>query len=122
MPFAHTAVRYAIAGVWLFNGLYCKILDQVPRHESIVAAILGEQHAGLMTKLIGVGEIGIAIWVLSAWRYRWCALTQMALIVAMNVIEFILVPDLLLWGRYNILFASGLVAIIYVNAFGKGAR
>jgi hypothetical protein len=35
----------------------------------------------------------------------------------MNVLEFILVPDLLLWGRVNILFALVFMVIIYYNEF-----
>ncbi len=116
-------VRYMIAVVWLINGLLCKVLGLVPRHERIVASILGsDHHAALFTTLIGFGEIGIAAWVLSGWKYTWCAVMQIALILSMNVIEFFLVPDLLLWGRANILFALLLVAIIYLNAFHQPRR
>ena len=34
-------VRLAIALVWLGNGLVAKVLGLVPRHEEIVAQILG---------------------------------------------------------------------------------
>ena len=35
----------------------------------------------------------------------------------MNALEFILVPDLLLWGKFNSLFALLLIAVIYINEF-----
>jgi hypothetical protein len=35
----------AIALVWLANGLLCKVLGLVPRHEAIVARILGPHAA-----------------------------------------------------------------------------
>ncbi len=118
MSFQHPLVRYAIAAVWLANGLFCKVLELVPRHEQIVARVLGSDlYAPLFTKLIGVGEIGIAVWVLVGWRYAWCAVVQIALILSMNIIEFFLVPDLLLWGRANMLFALVLAAVIHMNAF-----
>ncbi|MBC7446743.1 MAG: hypothetical protein H7330_01650 [Hymenobacteraceae bacterium] len=33
--------RYASAAVWAANGLLCKLLHLAPRHEQIVARILG---------------------------------------------------------------------------------
>ncbi len=35
----------------------------------------------------------------------------------MNIIEFICVPDLLLWGRLNLLFAMLFIWIIYYHEF-----
>jgi hypothetical protein len=103
--------------VWLINGLYCKVLQAVPRHELIVSEILGSDYAPRMTKAIGLGEIFIALWILSGFRSRHCAIFQMVMVGVMNVIEFVMVPDLLLFGRLNILFASFFMAIIYVNEF-----
>ncbi len=114
----HPSFRYVFAAIWVVNGLFCKVLGLVPRHERIVAVILGEHHAHLLTLLIGVSEIAMAAWVLSGWRYRQCAAAQIALILGMNVIEFSSVPHLLLWGRLNALFAAMLALLIYLNAFG----
>lgn len=58
-----TIMRYFIALVWFINGFYCKILNQVPRHQEIVARILGEDYAPILTKLIGVAEIVMAVWL-----------------------------------------------------------
>ena len=54
-----------IAAVWLVNGLLCKILGLVPRHQDIVARILISEYASLLTMLIGFAEIGMAAWILS---------------------------------------------------------
>jgi len=35
----------------------------------------------------------------------------------MNTLEFILVPDLLLWGRLNSLFALLFISLVYYNEF-----
>ena len=40
----------------------------------------------------------------------------------MNVIEFILVPDLLLWGKMNAIFAFLLVLVVYYNEFILGNK
>ena len=115
MPYV---LRYLIASVWLTNGLFCKLLMLVPRHAAIVARILGPAHATLLTRLIGLGEIGLALWVVSGIRPRWCALVQIALILAMNALEAWLVPDLLLWGRANAVFAALFCLLIYWHTFG----
>ncbi len=119
MPIAHPYVRFLFAAIWLVNGLYCKVLGLVPRHEQIVGAILGDAHAGPLTVAIGVAEMGMAAWIVTGWRYRLCAGVQIAVIGAMNVLEFLLVPHLLLWGRLNALFALGLMLLIYLHAFAK---
>src|SRR5690348_9429587 len=94
-----------IAAVWLANGLFCKVLNGVPRHQEIVARILGNDHAALFTKGIGLAEIAMAIWVISGYLSRLNAIVQVSVIATMNLLEFFLVPDLLLWGRFNLLFA-----------------
>ena len=115
-------LRYLIAAVWLINGLLCKVLHLVPRHEQIVGRILGAGHAGLLTRLIGLGEIGVAALVLSGWQPRLVAGLQIGLVLTMNVLEFWLVPDLLLWGRLNLLFSAGFAGLLYWYGLGPGAR
>lgn len=103
--------------VWATNGLLCKVLNLVPRHQQIVACILGEQHALLFTKAIGVAEILMVVWILSRVKSRFCVIFQMMIVTLMNLIEFILVPDLLLFGRMNIVLAAIFIVLIYINEF-----
>lgn len=58
-------LRTGIAPVWLINGFFCKLLNLVPRHQQIVARILGDEYAVFFTKCIGGLEIFVAVWVLS---------------------------------------------------------
>jgi len=113
----YRTLTFLIALVWLVNGLLCKVLGLVPRHAAIVARILGLAHAGALTRLIGLAEIGMAIWVLSGVRRRWCVLAQMGLVAVMNMLEYCLAPDLLLWGRANALFASLFILLLYYYEF-----
>lgn len=110
-------LNYFIAAVWLANGLFCKVLNLVPRHQEIVARIVGDGQAALLTKAIGFAEITMAVWVLSGYLARLNAIIQITVIATMNVLEFILVPDLLLWGRFNILFALLFMLLILYNQF-----
>lgn len=110
-------LTYCIATVWMVNGLFCKVLHLVPRHEQIVVSILGIHHSRLMTTLIGLSEIFMAIWILSGYKSKLNAITQITVIASMNMLEFFLTPDLLLWGKLNALFALSLILVIYVNEF-----
>lgn len=113
----HHIVSYFIASVWLINGLFCKVLNGVPRHELIVAEILGKDHSRTFTLLIGVSEIVLTVWILIRIKTRLNAITQIGIVTIMTILEFILVPELLLWGRLNALFAFFFVCLVYYNEF-----
>ncbi|SDX36064.1 DoxX-like family protein [Hymenobacter psychrophilus] len=106
-------LRYGIAAVWLANGLLCKVLHLVPRHEAIVARILGPAYAGPLTRLIGMAEIGLGLWVLTGRRPRPTAALQIGLVLTMNALELWLAPDLLLWGPLNFAFALLFALVVF---------
>jgi len=106
-----------ISLVWLINGLFCKIMNLVPRHQLIVARILGEEYAGILTKTIGVLEILMCFWILSGIKSRICTLFQITIVITMNIIEFVVAPDLLLFGKLNLLVAVTFTGILVVYEF-----
>jgi hypothetical protein len=106
-----------IALVWFVNGLVCKVLNLVPRHSEIVARIVGEDHARLFTSAIGVAEMLMVVWIVSGIKSRFCAICQITVVATMNIIEFIMVPDLLLFGRMNIVVAALFIVVIYIHEF-----
>jgi hypothetical protein len=110
-------ITYFIAAVWLVNGLVCKVLDIVPRHRQIVARILGKQHSLFLTRAIGFAEILMTVWILSGVAPRLNAIIQIVVIASMNLLEYFLARDLLLWGRLNIIFASLFIFLIYYDGF-----
>ena len=113
----HKLLTYCIAAVWLVNGLFCKVLNLVPRHEQIVAKILGADHSRSLTVLIGLSEIVMAAWIILGYKRKLNAFTQIIVVVIMNTLEFILVPELLLWGKLNSFFACLFVLVVYFNEF-----
>lgn len=113
----HTTLTYIIATVWIANGLFYKVLNLIPRHQQIVARILGIEHARFFTITIGCSEIFMAIWILSKIKARLNAIAQIAIVATMNTLEFIVVPDLLLWGRVNAVFAFIFILVVYFNEF-----
>lgn len=110
-------LTYVIATVWIANGLFCKVLNLEPRHEQIVARILGNDYSRLFTILIGISEIIMAVWILSSYKNKLNAFAQIAVVATMNTLEFILVPDLLLWGKFNSVFAFIFILVVYYNEF-----
>lgn len=110
-------VIYCIATVWIVNGLFCKVLNLVPRHEQIVGRILGNTYSRPLTILIGFSEIIMAVWILSNYKTRLNTIAQIVVIATMNTFEFILAPDLLLWGKLNSFFAFLFILVIYFNEF-----
>ncbi|MES2284878.1 MAG: DoxX-like family protein [Bacteroidota bacterium] len=113
----HKILTYCIAIIWIANGLFCKVLNFVPRHQQIVSEILGTSYSSPLTLLIGLSEIAMAIWILSRIKTRLNAIAQIAIIATMNTLEFILVPEILLWGKVNSLFALLLIVTVYYNEF-----
>ncbi len=116
---AHKIITFLIATVWFANGLFCKFFVMVPRHEEIVQRIssLDRPSAYFATMGIGILEILMAIWVVSNFKARLNAIAQILIIATMNILEFILAPDLLLWGRFNSVFAFLFIMLIYYNEF-----
>jgi hypothetical protein len=113
----HKILNYSIASIWMINGLFCKISNFVPRHLAIVSEILDHRHGRIFTILIGSSEVLMAVWILSKFKSKLNAITQIIIIGLMNVLEFILVPELLLWGKFNSIFAAMLMFTIYYNEF-----
>jgi hypothetical protein len=106
-----------IALVWLANGLLAKVLHLVPRHTEIVSSILGEEYARPLTILIGCSEIAVAIWIYLDWYRKPTAIAQIVIILTMNTLESLLVPDLLLWGYLNPVFAVLFCGLIWYHGF-----
>lgn len=110
-------LNLCIAAVWFVNGLFCKVLHLVPRHEQIVARILGDAYAHPLTILIGLSEVVMAVWGVSRFQTRLNATLQIIIVATMNTLEFLLVPDLLLWGKLNSVFAACFILLVFLNEF-----
>ena len=113
----YKSLTLLIAMVWIVNGLFCKLLNLVPRHQAIVSRILGEEYAVHFTRAIGVAEIFMGIWILSGVNTRLNAIIQIFVVIVMNLIELILVPDLLLFGEANFILALLFIIILYYAEF-----
>ena len=112
----------AIAAVWIVNGLYAKVLGGAPRHTAIVARVLGEEGARALTVAIGLGEVALGAWIITGRWPRETAYLQIALVLAMNVLELAHAGDLLLWGPLNFLFALIFCGAVAYHGSWVGGR
>ena len=87
-------IRLAVAAVWLYEGLWCKLLGREPRQLQIVQSVprLGPIAGATFLKLLGAVETVVALWALSGIAPFWCAIVQTALLVTLNV-------NGILWAR-----------------------
>lgn len=111
--------RLVVGIVWLVFGIAFKLLRLLPRHERIVARILGEAVAPVLTRLIGVGEALVGVWMLSGLFAPWCALFQSVLVVTMNAIELRRARDLLLAPIPMVLGNVGLLGLAWFAALAR---
>lgn len=97
-------VRIAVAGVWLYEGLWCKLLGGEPHQLEVVAAVprYGPRVGALFLKALGVVEVGIGIWALSGVLPLPCVVAQTLLLVTLNA-------NGVLWARHVIHDPAGMV-------------
>ena len=87
-------IRIAVAGVWFYEGLWCKLLRGEPREFEVVKAVprYGARFGVPFLMALGVVEVAIGAWVLSGVAPLYCAITQTLLLVSLNA-------NGLLWAR-----------------------
>jgi uncharacterized membrane protein YphA (DoxX/SURF4 family) len=110
------ALRILIGSVWVFHGLYSKLLDGIPRHRMIVARVLGDDLAVIATRAVGIAEILLGLW---AFSHRWpraCAAVQTLAIVTMNTLEIARAPDLLISAPGMVALNLGFLALGWYSA------
>jgi hypothetical protein len=76
----------AVAGVWLYHGLWCKLLARCPDQVEVVAAVPWLRGKAAKPVLLGIGvvETALALWVVSGRKPRGAAAIGTALVAGMN--------------------------------------
>lgn len=79
-------IEAAVAAVWVYEGLWCKVLGR-SRHEFEVveaAPLFGPGLSALFLRALGVFECLLAVWVLAGWQPLWAGAVQTLLLVSLN--------------------------------------
>jgi hypothetical protein len=97
-------IRGAVASVWLYEGLWCKLLRGEPRQLEVVAAapFFGPRSVVRFLMALGALEVAIAFWVWSCAFPLLCASVQTVLLVGLNTAGVI-------WSRRLIHDPGGMV-------------
>jgi uncharacterized membrane protein YphA (DoxX/SURF4 family) len=84
-PALLTAIRLSVAAIWLYEGLWLKIVRPVPHELAVVAAVaFGPLSPERLLALIGGGETLLGLGVLSGLYPRFLAWFQGSVLVLMN--------------------------------------
>ncbi len=97
-------IRIAIAAVWIYEGLWCKVLGRLPDQQVTAATVpfIGPKFAHLFLIGLGMLECALGIWTLSGWQLWWAALVQTVLLAGMNTCG-------LIWARRSIHDPAGML-------------
>jgi uncharacterized membrane protein YphA (DoxX/SURF4 family) len=115
-------LRAAVASVWLYQGLWSKLLAPAPRHQKIVGKVpfLNSRQARWAVMLLGSLECVLAVWVLSGFRARDAALLETLLLGFMNAGGLVwarnLIPD-----PVNMLLQNSVFLLLAWVAAGNGS-
>lgn len=91
--------RASIASIWLYQGLWSKLLGNTPHHREMVRMVPFLSHRVASWALIALGcvECALGIWVLSGVWASGAALAQTILLSSMNIGGLVwasrLIPD-----------------------------
>jgi hypothetical protein len=79
-------LQVAVAGVWLYEGLWCKVLGRSAHEFEVVSEVrfLRPWMVSAFLRVLGVVECALGVWVLAGWMPQWAALAQTVLLVALN--------------------------------------
>jgi len=79
-------IRVAVAAVWIYEGLWCKLLRGQPHELEVVRAApyFGPRVGAFFLQTLGLVEVGLGIWTASAVAPLQCAIAQTSLLVALN--------------------------------------
>jgi uncharacterized membrane protein YphA (DoxX/SURF4 family) len=79
-------LQAAVAAVWLYEGLWCKVLSRSPHQFEVVEQVPGfaPRTAHALLRLLGVAETALGVWVLSGRQPIVAAIVQTALLIGLN--------------------------------------
>lgn len=97
-------IRAGVAAVWLYEGLWCKLLGRMRSQVEVVSAVpgLGPRFGLPLLKIVGVVELSFALWVVTGVAPGTCAISQTTLLIVLNA-------NGLLWAQKIIHDPAGMV-------------
>lgn len=89
-PYISFSLRIMIALIWLYNGLWLKVILLDPEHLAVVAgleqSVLSPEN---LLRLIGSCEILLALGIVSGLLNRFVSIFQFTILLVMNIIGIV---------------------------------
>jgi uncharacterized membrane protein YphA (DoxX/SURF4 family) len=79
-------IRVILASIWLYNGLWLKVISLDEHHLSILRSVGNGMDAVFLCRAIGSCETLLACGILSGLFYRFVSYFQIGIILLMNLI------------------------------------
>jgi hypothetical protein len=111
-------IRIAVAAVWLYEGLWCKLLRGEPREFEVVKAVprYGPRFGVPFLMSLGTVEVSLAVWVLWGAAPLLCAIGQTVLLVSLNVNGLIWARDVIHDPRGMLVKNFAFLVLAWVSA------
>ena len=110
----HSFAQVAIGSVWVFHGVYSKLLNGIPRHRLIVGKILGAKRAQNATRIVGILEFLLGVWVFTGWQTVWMrSNSERRRSFTMNSIEILLARELLISAIGMLILNIGFLSLVW---------
>ena len=94
-------IRMPLAAVWLYQGLWCKLLRHAA-NQTVIVARVPLLNSEFVLPAIGVMECALSAWVLAGWRPLAAAAAQTVLLAGMNIAGVV-------WSRRLIADPAGML-------------
>ena len=117
-------IRSAVAAVWLYEGLWCKLLGREPNQLRIAsAAPLPASIGGAsFLRLLGVAEVTLAIWAATGVAPFPCAMAQTLLLIGLNAGGLRFARTLIHDPGGMVVKNFAVLVLVWVSAAVSGAR
>ncbi len=111
-------ISAAVAAVWLYEGLWCKLLRGEPREFEVVKAVprYGPRFGVPFLMTLGIVEVTVALWVLSGITPFLCVLTQTVLLVSLNASGLLWASDIIHDPRGMVVKNFAFLVLAWVSA------
>jgi len=111
-------IHAAIAAVWLYEGLWCKLLGREKRQLAIVESVprVGPAAGAMFLKSLGAVEVGLAAWALSGAAPIPCAAAQTLLLVALNTSGLVFARTLIHDPGGMVVKNAAFLVLVWVSA------
>ena len=117
-------IHVAVAAVWFYEGLWCKLLGGEKRQLAIVASVprFGPAFGEAFLKALGAVEVGLGAWALSGIAPFPCAIAQTLLLATLNTSGLLFARRLIHDPGGMVVKNAAFLVLVWVSASLPHAR